>query len=151
MDSMEEHRKAVGKRVEGLREDRGWTQPVLAAMAGISQPTLWAIENGQTKEVTARSLIGIARALETTWEYLWDGAEDADGSEQEAELVSIFRRLQEPGRLAVLQSARSVLSVTPPRQTPTLGAVPKQKDIGDEFPETDLKKFPRKHPRKRQA
>lgn len=141
MDSMDERRSALGKRVAGLRQAKLLTQPALAADAGLSQPTLWAIEKGETKEVTARSLFALAGALGTTVEYLWDGR---SGEEEESELVAIFRRLAPNGRMAVLQAARAVLAANPP-PPPRLTAI--QSSI-EHPPEAVPKKFPQKHLRK---
>lgn len=111
----EAHRTAMGKRIEDLRERCELSQPALAAMADITQPSLWAIENGQTKEVTARTLFGLCHALGTTVEYLWIGSEQTEQEAMdEAELVSIFRQLLPAGRGAVLQSARTVLAAQGP-------------------------------------
>lgn len=48
-----------GKRIESAREKRGWNQAQLAQAAGISQPTLSAIENGDTKPEQVK--------LDTVW------------------------------------------------------------------------------------
>lgn len=116
---MAKHRQAMGLRISELRERAGLSQPALADAAGIKQPSLWAIENGRTVNVTARTLIALCRALCTTIEYVWDGAdEDASDAEAEAELVAIYRQLVPAGQLAVLQSARSVLAAMPPEPPP---------------------------------
>jgi transcriptional regulator with XRE-family HTH domain len=112
MGSMEEdeddprHRKEVGERIATRRENKGLSQSQLAALAGISQPSLSAIETGKTVRVTAKTFVGICRALETTWEFLWDGSEQS--GEDEAELLAIFRSLEPPDRKAVLYSARTI-------------------------------------------
>lgn len=108
MDSMDEQRKAVGDRISKLRAVRGLSQPELAAEARISQPSLWSIENGKTVEVTARTLIGLCRALGTTWEYLWDG--EADTSQLEAGLLAIYRQLSDNGKAALLHSGQVLLN-----------------------------------------
>lgn len=113
MDSMEEqqkaHRLALGQRIADLRETRLLSQPQLAFNAGIAQPSLWAIEKGRTVEITARTLIALCRALDTTWEYLWDGADVPEEQARiEAELVACYRSLPDAGRIALLQSARGL-------------------------------------------
>lgn len=103
------HRAELGARVEKVRLRCDLSQPALAGMADISQPSLWAIENGRTKEITARTLFGLSHALGTTVEFLWSGSEQSEqDAMDEAELVSIFRQLEPAGRGAVLQSARTV-------------------------------------------
>lgn len=147
MDSMEEHRRAVGKRIAELRKEKGLTQPQLAFNAGISQPSLWAIEAGKTVEVTARTFIELCRALETTWEHLWEGS-PAAGAKDEEELVAIFRRLPPAARLAVLQSARTMQTAFPSPAAPALSVVPRERDEIEHPPEVPTlpqKKTPRKH------
>lgn len=116
MDEDEEaqHRASVGKRIAALRVAKGLTQPQLAHLAGISQPSLWDIEAGETKRVTANTFVGLCRALSTTWDYLWDGGAnvlaEAD-AQAEAELVAIFRSLKPPARGAFIDAARMARGV----------------------------------------
>lgn len=144
------HRKAVGERISALREVRKLTQPQLASDAEITQPSLWAIENGDTKEITARTLIGLCRALGTTMEYIWDGSESSpDAAQQEAELVAIFRLLPERARSALLQSARTVRDALPPQPPQRLTLL---KNDEGEPAQTDLSpKFRGRSSGKRQA
>lgn len=117
----------MGQRIARLRERAGLSQPALADAAGIKQPSLWAIEAGRTVEVTARTLLSLCRALHTTVDYVWDGSTGAADPESEAELVAIYRQLTPPARLAVLQSARTVLAAVPPptpSPPPPLARVP---------------------------
>lgn len=116
-EGKQQQRVAMGARIVRLREDKGWNQPELAIRAGISQPSLWSLENGKTMEVTHRTLVRIAATLGTTAEYLWTGVEAEDErAREEAELVSIFRRLDDAGaRLALLQSARTLLHAKSPQ------------------------------------
>lgn len=103
------HRKELGARVEALRLRCDLSQPALASMADITQPSLWAIENGRTKEITARTLFGLSHALGTTVEHLWSGSQQSvQDAMDEVELVAVFRELSSSGRGAVLQSARTV-------------------------------------------
>jgi transcriptional regulator with XRE-family HTH domain len=107
MDSMEKDRLALGKRIADLRESKGWTQTELAANATIAQPSLWSIEKGKTVEITARTLIALARALGTTWEYLWEGSEVDTAAE--AELLACYRSLSSSSKGALMQSARTLV------------------------------------------
>ena len=50
-----------GEKIKELREARGWSQPALARLAGISQATLSTIESGNQR--STRSLPKIAAAL----------------------------------------------------------------------------------------
>lgn len=52
----------IGQRVKSLRERAGFSGNAFAKKAGISQPYLWEIENGET-EPSISSLEKIADAL----------------------------------------------------------------------------------------
>lgn len=106
------HRKEIGGRIATLRKSRGMTQPELAFAAGITQPSLWAIESGDTKRVTAHSFIALCKALSTTWEYLWEGsAQSPEQAAEEAELVAIYRGLVPHAREAFMDAARMARGV----------------------------------------
>ncbi len=65
---MEEH--ALGKRVKTLRESRGFNQKQLATTAGITPATLSRIEAGKIQKIRPETLLGLARALGASAEYL---------------------------------------------------------------------------------
>lgn len=114
---MEDHKKGVGKRIVALRTAMGVTQPELAELAKISQNALWKIEKGRTVEVTATTFIALCRSLNTTWEYLWEGAgpqSEDDRAAEEAELLAICRRLEPKARAAILMTAHTVLAAAQP-------------------------------------
>jgi SOS-response transcriptional repressor LexA len=54
--------RVIPKRVIEAREARGWKTSELARQAKLSQPTVWALENGETKEVKHSTLQKIAAA-----------------------------------------------------------------------------------------
>lgn len=56
------NRRIIPQRVIQAREARGWKPAELARRAGISQPTLWALENGKTKDVKYDTIAKIASA-----------------------------------------------------------------------------------------
>lgn len=100
------HRVALAARIILLRERKGWTTTDLAVEAGISQPSLWAIEKADTKEVTASTIASLCAALGTTWDYLWAGIERTSvDAATEAELISAFRSTDPTARPAVVQTA----------------------------------------------
>ncbi len=64
----------LGKVIQALREDRGWTQGQLAAYAGLSASYLSQIESGQREAVAAEILARIARRLGLSSEQLLEQA-----------------------------------------------------------------------------
>lgn len=58
----------IGKRIALLIEDRRTNQSKVAAATGITQPSIGRLIRGETK--TTGKLLELARALETTPEYL---------------------------------------------------------------------------------
>jgi transcriptional regulator with XRE-family HTH domain len=91
----------LGGRVKFLRLAKGWSGAQLGRECGFSQNTVWSLENNQVKEPSAQLVWAIARALETTPEYLWAGQYDPD----EAALIAAFRLLPPEQRPAVLRAA----------------------------------------------
>ena len=62
----------VGRKIAELREAKGLSQVELAAEVGISQPSVWNIENGQ-RGIRSTTLRCIAEALGTTADELLSG------------------------------------------------------------------------------
>lgn len=91
----------LGGRVKFLRLAKGWSGAQLGRECGFSQNTVWSLENDQVKEPSAQLIWALARALETTPEYLWAGQFDPD----EAALIAAFRLLPQEQRPAVLRAA----------------------------------------------
>ena len=59
---------AIGRNIAALRTARGLSQNALARRAGISQAYISALEGGARRNVTARVLLALARALECNLE-----------------------------------------------------------------------------------
>jgi transcriptional regulator with XRE-family HTH domain len=106
--------ETLGGRVAFLRLTKDWSGARLARECGFSQNTIWTLENNQVAEPSARLLWAVARALETTPEYLWDGKYDPD----EAALIAAFRLLPAEQRPAILRAAGVNL---PPMQDQSTG------------------------------
>ena len=140
MDSID--LSTLGGRIRARRLELGLDQTELATMAGITQPSMSAIESDTTKLVTAKTLGAICRALNMAWEYALDGSGGVEGAPAQSELLSIYRELPtEQARQALLHSARTVMQ-----------AIPKPTDPPPAPPGTELTKRPaRKPPKKKRG
>lgn len=107
----------LGKRIRGLREARGMSAAELSRAVGIKQPSLWEIENGETKSLRADTLMRLAAALRTNPVFLWSGRgnplEQIDPNLEEAEAVATFRRLTPSNRTAWLAIGATLLRTQP--------------------------------------
>lgn len=56
----------MGYKIREIREAKNMTQEELAEKSGISRGTISALENGSERNTTSKTLLKIARALETT-------------------------------------------------------------------------------------
>lgn len=61
----------MGYKIKELREERGMTQDELAQKSGVSRGTISALENGAERTTTTKTLLNIARALQTTVDRLF--------------------------------------------------------------------------------
>ena len=50
-------------RIREIREQAGITQEELSAKSGVSRATIWALECGENKVTTTKTLLSIAMAL----------------------------------------------------------------------------------------
>jgi transcriptional regulator with XRE-family HTH domain len=104
--------EALGSRILALMEQRGFARQVdLAEATGIKQSSISDLIAGVTtrEKVRASTLMRLAAALDTTWEYLWSGnASQQAFAQQEAELVALWRSLDDPGKGAVVHYARGI-------------------------------------------
>ena len=81
----------IGKRIRDLREERGLTQRDLARHAGLTPSGVGFIENGQTRNPSAESVVAIARALDVPVEDLVKGQVLAGKFEDGASLEELAR------------------------------------------------------------
>lgn len=63
--------ETMGNRMKEVRQAKGMTQSALANKSGVSRGTIAALESGQAKTTTAKTLVKIASALDTTVEALF--------------------------------------------------------------------------------
>lgn len=92
---------SLGVRIKRRRTELGWTQDVLADKAGISKGFLSDVENSK-RNVSADTLLDIAKVLGLSLDYLMTGEDGEDGSEKVREAVEI------PADLAALAAKESI-------------------------------------------
>lgn len=61
----------MGYKIKALREAKKMTQEELSAKSGVSRGTICALENGTDRNTTSKTLLNIARALDTTVDQLF--------------------------------------------------------------------------------
>ena len=61
----------MGYCLKEVREEKGMTQEELAEKSGVSRGTISAIENGTSRATTTKTLVALARALDTTVESIF--------------------------------------------------------------------------------
>ncbi len=60
----------LGERLRKLRKQRKLTQGQLSVYSQVSQPTISQLESGQIQDLTGEMLARLAKALDTTTDYL---------------------------------------------------------------------------------
>lgn len=94
----------MGLRIKELRENRGWSQAILAEKAGVSRSQLSEIENERKPANTLR-LSAIARALDVDVDELFtDDAREA----YKSVILSLMRRMSDADRESVIRHARAL-------------------------------------------
>ena len=73
---MLEPMKTLAKKVAELRQKKGWTQGELAAAVGVSQGSIGNIESGIRPNPRAATVLGIAKALGVSAQWLQSGEGD---------------------------------------------------------------------------
>ena len=61
----------MGYRIKDLREAKGLTQEALSTKSGVSRATIWALETGEERTTTTKTLMKLAKALDTTVDALF--------------------------------------------------------------------------------
>jgi transcriptional regulator with XRE-family HTH domain len=102
--------KTIGDRVRELRKAKGFSrQSDLAKLVGVDQSVISDIENGAGFK--ADVLIALCEHLGTTAEYLMLGEDKT--SSGEAEILSLYRKTNDEGRIAMIVTARGLHAVYP--------------------------------------
>src|SRR5262249_28933667 len=70
----------LSERLRQLRKQRGLTQKHLEARSGVPQNTISRIEIGSVQDISTKTLIGLARALQVTTDCLLGLDEPAGGA-----------------------------------------------------------------------
>lgn len=60
----------LGERVRSLRQRQGLTQRQLGQRANLPHNSISRIESGQSPDITTKTLIALARALDVSADYL---------------------------------------------------------------------------------
>lgn len=61
----------MGYRIKEIREACGMSQEELAQKSGVSRGTISALENGLERNTTSKTLLKIAKALNTTVDQIF--------------------------------------------------------------------------------
>lgn len=120
----------IGSRIKHLRQDAGLSGAELARRIGIKAPSLWEIENGETKALRGNTLTALCDELRTTADYLLRGEREEAGLQlaaMEAELTYTIRSLPPEKRVALLEYARFLMGQ--PRQYEAQDAVVKRASV----------------------
>lgn len=103
------HPREIGARIRERREELGFKQEQLAALVGITQGTLSAIERGRTKQPEAETILGIASALRTSpYLLVYDYRQPEAMEHPVAAIVHIWDKLTEKQRLQVVAYAQGL-------------------------------------------
>ena len=97
-----------GRKIAELRDALGLKQAELARLAGISQPTLWAIEHQMTKKPEADTMIYIAAALGVPIRDLYKKM-PGKPDDLESEMADAFRLLDHKDQQAMLAAVQSLV------------------------------------------
>ena len=63
----------MGNKIKMMRVEKDMTQEELAEKSGVSRATIVALENDDEKTTTTKTLLKIAKALDTTVDTLFFG------------------------------------------------------------------------------
>lgn len=89
-----------------LRETRGWNQSELARRAGLSGPSVWALEKGETGMPKFETLRAIAAALGVPIQAILSDEQPAD---TEDKLRAATAQLSPANKAALLAAAEALV------------------------------------------
>lgn len=94
------------EKIVALRGARGLNQSELARKAGLSSPTVWALENGETKMPKFETLRKVAAALGVPLAAIMAAEQPSDIDEQ---LMATAGALKPANKAALLAAAKALL------------------------------------------
>jgi len=104
---------SIGIRVRTLRKALGMSQPKLAQLVGIKQPSLSYIENNPSNEIKQETLLALAKHLHTNPQWLSTGRGSPAKTEiatiDQSEVINIFNALSDTNQSAWLSIGRTLL------------------------------------------
>ena len=124
---------SAGARIKKLRKAAHMSGPALAALMQIKPPSLWEIENGETKTLKAETLMLAAKALRANPAYLLWGVgspvESINPNDDEAEVLDKYRRMVDRTKAAWLAIGDTLIAAqaTKPQPAPAPVADEKKK------------------------
>jgi len=83
----------LGEKIRRLRKDKGLTLDKLSEVSESSKSYIWELENKNPPRPSADKLAKIAKALDTTIEYLMDEGESV--SEEDAADARFYRQYRQ--------------------------------------------------------
>lgn len=99
----------INKRIDELRESRGWTLYKLAEEAGLTQSTLFNMRTrGTLPSITTLSCICNAFGI-TLSEFFVTGEEETELTAEEKKMLQNFRRLSVKNKAAILQLTENLI------------------------------------------
>lgn len=116
----------VGRRIREKRLIAHLTQEQLAAQADIKQPTLSALERGDTKNPEADTILRLAIALRCTPYYLmWDHQMPSNAHPDHERMIELWNILDSTQRAQVTAYAQALVDSGPVRPRPATQQPPK--------------------------
>lgn len=107
----------IGNRIKMLREAAGFSVAELARRIGVKQPSLWELENGESRAAKTSTLLKLAEVLNASPEWLATGKgapyKITAAGPDEGELIAIYRNLPVESQAALLIAAKTLLSAVP--------------------------------------
>lgn len=93
----------LGEKLKTLRTQKGLSLDELAKLSDSSKSYLWELENREDRKPSAEKLVGIARVLSVTTEYLLDEKAKFDDSQLKEAFFRKFNRLDDEDKEKIQQ------------------------------------------------
>ena len=94
------------EKIVALRGRLGVSRNELARRAGISGPSMLAIERGDTKNIRASTLFGLANALGVRVQDIMKAGQKRGETDQAVEALTLFNTLELKDKQAILAAMR---------------------------------------------